>query len=269
MAVARAVSRLPRRDEPHPRPELDRAGDSHRHGAAWLAGPARGRAPASSSRPHSSSASSHGPTYDTGRFLEVAGVLRGIAPVVIAVVVSALWQLGRTAVKSAALALLGLGALVALLAGVHELVVLLVAGVISAACRWIPCARAGPRRSWALLADGRHCRDWGRADGRVSRAALPARRPVLAVVAVSGLRQDRRGAVWQRLRVARVPACRCGRASWLAHRAATAGRRRGGAGHAGSTLHDGDLRRLSSRRGRRARRWRRWASFFPRSCSWR
>jgi chromate transporter len=67
-----------------------------------------------------------------GALPQVAGVLRGITPVVIAIVVSALWQLGRTAVKSVGLAMLGLSALAALLAGVHELVVLLVAGVISA-----------------------------------------------------------------------------------------------------------------------------------------
>jgi chromate transporter len=68
-----------------------------------------------------------------GALPEVAGILRGVAPVVIAVIVLALWSLGRTAVKSSGLALLALGAGVALLAGVHELVVLLAAGVISAA----------------------------------------------------------------------------------------------------------------------------------------
>jgi chromate transporter len=68
-----------------------------------------------------------------GSLPDVAGVLRGITPVVIAIVISALWQLGRTAVKSVTLAMLGLGAFVALLAGVHELAVLLAAGVVSAA----------------------------------------------------------------------------------------------------------------------------------------
>jgi chromate transporter len=67
-----------------------------------------------------------------GALPDVAGILRGIAPVVIAIIASALWQLGRTAVKSAFLGVLGLGAIAALLAGVHELVVLLVAGVASA-----------------------------------------------------------------------------------------------------------------------------------------
>jgi chromate transporter len=67
-----------------------------------------------------------------GALPQVASVFHGITPVVIAIIASALWQLGRTAVKSAGLALLGVGALVALLTGVHELVVLLVAGVVSA-----------------------------------------------------------------------------------------------------------------------------------------
>ena len=66
-----------------------------------------------------------------GALPQVAGILAGIAPVVIAIVVSALWQLGRTAVKSSYLAMLGLAALLALLSGVHEMVVLLAAGLAS------------------------------------------------------------------------------------------------------------------------------------------
>ena len=66
-----------------------------------------------------------------GALPQVAGILAGIAPVVIAIVVSALWQLGRTAVKSSYLALLGLAALLALLSGVHEMVVLFAAGLAS------------------------------------------------------------------------------------------------------------------------------------------
>ena len=66
-----------------------------------------------------------------GALPQVAGVFHGITPVVIAIILSALWQLARTAMRSAGLAVLGLGALVALLTGAHELVVLLVAGVVS------------------------------------------------------------------------------------------------------------------------------------------
>ena len=66
-----------------------------------------------------------------GALPQVAGILAGIAPVVIAIVVSALWQLGQTAVKSSYLAMVGLAALLALLSGVHEIVVLLAAGLAS------------------------------------------------------------------------------------------------------------------------------------------
>jgi chromate transporter len=65
-----------------------------------------------------------------GELPRFAGVLWGIKPVIIAVVVQALVGLGKTAVKSTALALVGLAALVASLVGVHELLVLAVAGVL-------------------------------------------------------------------------------------------------------------------------------------------
>jgi chromate transporter len=75
-----------------------------------------------------------------GTLPQIAGLFSGITPVVIAIIVLALWSLGRRAVKSVGLAVLGLGALGALLAGVHELVVLLAAGLIPAmaagAGRW-------------------------------------------------------------------------------------------------------------------------------------
>ena len=83
-----------------------------------------------------------------GALPQVAGILAGIAPVVIAIVVSALWQLGRTAVKSSYLAMLGLVALLALLSGVHEMVVLLAAGLASGVAAG---AGAWRRRFVALL----------------------------------------------------------------------------------------------------------------------
>ena len=63
-----------------------------------------------------------------GAMPELAGVLYGVKPVIIAVVVQALWSLGRSAVTSPALAALGLVALAASLVGVDELIVLLAAG---------------------------------------------------------------------------------------------------------------------------------------------
>jgi chromate transporter len=63
-----------------------------------------------------------------GALPEVRGLLYGIKPVVIAIVVQALWSLGRTAIKSWTLATLGLAAAVASAMGVAELPILLGGG---------------------------------------------------------------------------------------------------------------------------------------------
>ncbi len=67
-----------------------------------------------------------------GALPEVEGVMRGIKPVIIAVIVQALWGLGKTAVKTPLLGVVGAAAFAASLAGVNELVVLAAAGVIAA-----------------------------------------------------------------------------------------------------------------------------------------
>jgi chromate transporter len=71
-----------------------------------------------------------------GALPAASGLLYGIKPVIIAVVLQALWGLGRTATRTRGIAAVGLAALVAVGAGVHELLVLLVAGVVLAAWRW-------------------------------------------------------------------------------------------------------------------------------------
>lgn len=63
-----------------------------------------------------------------GTLPAAAGLLHGVKPVVIAIVIQALGRLGRTAVKSGELAAIGLGVLALSLAGVHEIGVLLLAG---------------------------------------------------------------------------------------------------------------------------------------------
>jgi chromate transporter len=70
-----------------------------------------------------------------GSLPAVSGVLYGVKPVVIAVVVQALWGLGRTAVKDLRLAAVGLLSVAALAAGTHELAVLAGAGVLAALAR--------------------------------------------------------------------------------------------------------------------------------------
>jgi chromate transporter len=64
-----------------------------------------------------------------GTLPAVTGILYGVKPVVIAVVAQALWGLGRTALKTAWLAAIGLAAVVAVVAGTHELLVLAAAAV--------------------------------------------------------------------------------------------------------------------------------------------
>jgi chromate transporter len=77
------------------------------------------------------------------------GALYGVKPVVIAVVLQALWGLGRTALKTGALVVLAIAAVVALSLGVHELAVLAGAGMIMAALRG-----AGTGRSSFTLTSG-------------------------------------------------------------------------------------------------------------------
>ena len=84
-----------------------------------------------------------------GMLPAVSGVFQGIKPVVIAIVVQALWRLGHTAVKSAGLAVLGAAAIAAVVAGVHELVVLAAAAVVPAL---VTLGRRGSSARLALTA---------------------------------------------------------------------------------------------------------------------
>ncbi len=78
-----------------------------------------------------------------GGLPEFAGLLCGVKPVVIAIVAQALWGLGRTAVKTRFLAVVGLLAVVAGFLGVDELSLLLADGMLVA-------LRGGliPRGTW-------------------------------------------------------------------------------------------------------------------------
>jgi chromate transporter len=87
-----------------------------------------------------------------GSLPRVGGVLHGIKPVVIAIVVQALWGLVPKAVKSRWLGVLGALACVAAALGVDALAVLLAAGAVSAvARRWGSAGGDGPTRHLSLL----------------------------------------------------------------------------------------------------------------------
>ncbi|MFN8573938.1 MAG: chromate efflux transporter [Gemmatimonadaceae bacterium] len=80
-----------------------------------------------------------------GSLPAVLGVLRGMKPVVLIVVLQALYRLGRTALRTPVLVGLAIVALAAVAAGVNELLVLLLCGVSHAAATVI-----GSRRGEAL-----------------------------------------------------------------------------------------------------------------------
>ena len=78
---------------------------------------------------------------------EAAWLMYGLKPVSIAIVVQALWKLGRTAVRSWFLGAIGAAAVGATVLGVNELAILALAGALAAA----PTLRSRPRASLGWL----------------------------------------------------------------------------------------------------------------------
>jgi chromate transporter len=72
-----------------------------------------------------------------GSLPEVTGVLYGVKPVIIAVVLQALWSLGRIAVKTKFLLAVGLAGIALSFLGINELVILFGSGIIILAGRLI------------------------------------------------------------------------------------------------------------------------------------
>jgi chromate transporter len=70
-----------------------------------------------------------------GTMPQAVGLLYGIKPVIIAVVLQALWGLGRTAIKSRLLAALAVVTLIASLLDVNDMIVLLGGGIVMLAIR--------------------------------------------------------------------------------------------------------------------------------------
>ncbi len=78
-----------------------------------------------------------------GKLPEVGWVLYGVKPVVIAVILQALWRLGRSALKSPFLVGLGVVGVALNLLGVNQLALLFGSGAVAGAAQWL----AGRRRS--------------------------------------------------------------------------------------------------------------------------
>jgi len=77
-----------------------------------------------------------------GSLPQVAGVLYGIKPAVIAIILQALWSLSRTAIKSRLLAAIGVVAVVLNSVGVAPLIVLAISGIAASAMAWVKKPRA-------------------------------------------------------------------------------------------------------------------------------
>lgn len=70
-----------------------------------------------------------------GTLPQVAAILYGVKPVIIAIVLQAIWGLGKSAIKSGMLAFIAVGAVISGFLGVNELLLLLVAGIAAALLR--------------------------------------------------------------------------------------------------------------------------------------
>jgi chromate transporter len=87
-----------------------------------------------------------------GALPQVGALLYGVKPVIIAIVAQALWGLSKSAIKSPFLAILTLAVIAANFLGVHELLLLALAGIGAAfvrggqkkAAAWMPLAAAPP-----------------------------------------------------------------------------------------------------------------------------
>ncbi len=89
-----------------------------------------------------------------GAIPEVAGMMYGIKPVIIAVVIQALWRLGKAAVKTPFLAVVGVVAMVASIVGVDELVLLAASGAVVAVGRRVRASAPSSWLPWPLLGTG-------------------------------------------------------------------------------------------------------------------
>ncbi len=83
-----------------------------------------------------------------GSIPQVEGLLYGVKPVIIAVVLQALWKLGTKAVKTPTLAVIGGAGIVAIVLGANELLVLLMSGLIMMLIR---ATRKSPGRNVGML----------------------------------------------------------------------------------------------------------------------
>jgi chromate transporter len=92
-----------------------------------------------------------------GTLPQVAWLFYGIKPVVIAIILQALWQLGRTAVKNRFLGALGVAGMILSFLGINILVVLFGGGVISGAWQGLSQDHAKNRKALLIMLASASC----------------------------------------------------------------------------------------------------------------
>ena len=111
-----------------------------------------------------------------GKVPAVSGILYGIKPVVIAAILQALWGLGRTAIKTRFIAVLGLISVALSAWGLHPLLLLLIAG--GAVILADQIIRSGPKIVLGPLSILRSAVRWPKSLAAATSAALAAAAPV-------------------------------------------------------------------------------------------
>jgi chromate transporter len=81
---------------------------------------------------------------------QAEGILRAIKAVVIAIIMQALWNLGKTAAKTPLLALIGVASVVLNFAGASPLLVLMFAGASSGIVQWLQERKSNPAALCAI-----------------------------------------------------------------------------------------------------------------------
>jgi len=89
-----------------------------------------------------------------GSLPQVSGVLYGVKPIVIALIVQAVFKLARSAVKSKWLAIVGALAVVATALGADQLAVLAAGGMLTGLMYWLRQGRRAPLPAPAILTGG-------------------------------------------------------------------------------------------------------------------
>ncbi len=115
-----------------------------------------------------------------GSLPDAQGLLYGIKPVVMAIVAMALWSLGRTAIKTVPLAILGVVAVILVASGAHELAVLAGAGGVMGIARFM---RSRATRTLALtVVAALSASSAGAAVAQASAGGIPVALPQLFLV---------------------------------------------------------------------------------------